>query len=257
MRGLIISIGVLMMLAWMTAVSAEDYRYIPVEELKRFTADPIPPSVADLILVESGHSVDAVVFLLPAPFSRVREEVRKIVKERYGIVQDAEAVKSQYGALEDYPESFRKNVEAELRQLRAQHINVERFKLLNVVSGPYNAVKADAYSELHLRVVDGEDVFGKCCSLVVLYRLDHFMDWPRDNMLHTLLPVFPVRFRVSERWVTKSDVDLMENVKERLGLTYMPHFSSFENVVVAYSDTLERIRIEIDTRERLLGNCGK
>lgn len=241
---------------------AADLRVIPPEQLNRFelTGNSIPRARGEQVLAQDTprgtFRVTRLAVLLPVPFGRVADTVQDLVKRTYGEASSAQAVGGAQFRPQNLAGAQRRAAEQEIEQLRTRGIQIERFKVRTVVSRPYNAISAASFSELNVQVVDGQDVFGTCSSLLLVYRVDHFTDWPRDNSFHTGIPVFPWRFPVEGRLITTTELRILKELQNTLRVNAAPQFSVPSDYrELPDSKVLESIKAALDGLEGSGGIC--
>ncbi len=206
--------------------NADAYEYINAKN----TINDKANRINDLIVITTGEKIlikekkriaERVVFVLPCDFVPVLTVMRDLVNQRLGIIRDETHVTKNYGAfnttgkISEYNAQLRKSLDrigVNLDQFQMQQLDTKRYNILPSVGG---------YSETTIRVLDGAEIFGNACTLVILERTDHWRDWGRE--WHTGIHI-PFKLNMDGSIITETEIQLMEDTKNRLGLKNINYF---------------------------------
>jgi hypothetical protein len=192
----------------------------------------IPLLLGEKLVTEDTRALSAksLVAVVNAEYASVKDWIRAIVAERYGIAKehDGEAGpiprpdedRPPYRGIE-YPPwpplGERLAIFGELGE------TVQQPREYELISLPYNRLESlDGYSELRIRVSDGQDLLGKKATILQIRRRDYSKEWAR---LHHALPLpLPYKNYRAFTVITDTEVKTIEQLKEktsRLRIRYL------------------------------------
>lgn len=218
------------------------YEYMSGDDYERKTHNSIPLKRNEKVLTNEGYQAQAVIFIFSRPYADLLPAARTATAQLWGSVVYSERTASEYGApgFQTSPE-LREIMTQDLAKMRKLNINVESFKLAEATTDAYNALDDKTFSKLLIRIADGKDIFGKICSLVLIRRTDHYLDWYRE--FHTDIPILPFKGAAKVDLVTTSELAFIALVEQALGVPPVAHvFSTLPESVIGSRQTYEQIQ---------------
>ena len=183
----------------------------------------IPLELGEKLLTKETHALgaDSLVVVVNQEYSSIREQIRALVADRYGIANehDNEAGPIPRPREEQFPYQ---GIEYPLWPPLGDGLAafndlakpVSLPKEYELTSWPYNRIESvEGYSQLRIRVTDGNGLLGKRVTIFQIRRRDYSKERAR---LHHALPIpLPYREYVAFTVVTDTEVSIVENLKLR------------------------------------------
>ncbi len=234
------------MLALLVPSVVNAYEYMSGEDYERKTHNPIPLKRNEKVLTNKGYQAQTVIFIFARPYADLLQAARTATAQLWGSVTYFDRTASEYsGAGFQTSPELKEIMMQDLAQMRKLNINVESFKLAEASTDAYNKLDDKTFSKLLIRIADGKDIFGKVCSLVLIRRTDHYMDWYRE--FHTDIPVLPLKGAAKADLVTTSELELVTRMEQALGVPPVAHvFSSIPESVIGSRQTYEQIKQKLN-----------
>lgn len=184
----------------------------------------IPLELGEKLLTKETHALgaDSLVVVVNQEYAIIREQIRALVVDRHGIAEehDTEAgpipkpkeEQPPYQGIE-YP--FWPLLGDGLAVFNDLAKPVSLPKEYELTSRPYNRIESvEGYSQLRIRVTDGNGLLGKQVTLLQIRRRDYSKERAR---LHHALPIpLPYREYLAFTVVTDTEVNIVENLKWRV-----------------------------------------
>jgi hypothetical protein len=165
-----------------------------------------------------AYRTDHVIALVSKDYSSVREELRRLVLTRWGILEEHANETSQIP--KPPPHIVRDDLDwpilgeglVRLTDHNAR-LKIQEYQL---TSQPYNQVAAiRGHSQAVIRASDGTGLLGPEVTILQLTRSDRSREWARSSF-HGLFPLPYKEERMSMGVVTSTEIALIEGLKERL-----------------------------------------
>jgi hypothetical protein len=173
-----------------------------------------------------GYRTYAVIALVNAEYERVRDMLRRLVTEKWGVIEEQynAAGPIQMGpprmgppAVNIVNENLRWPILGEgLAHLAGQR-SLKAVREYQLTSQPYNQIKSlNSFSQVVMRVSDGSTLFDHPVTILQVTRTDRSREWARTHDFHGIIPL-PYK----EEWwsvgiVTSTEITLIEEVKQHL-----------------------------------------
>ncbi|MDP3092885.1 MAG: hypothetical protein Q8N04_19610 [Nitrospira sp.] len=164
------------------------------------------------------YRADHVIALMSMDYDSVREELRKLVLTRWGILEEHDSEKSP---IPEPPADFDRGYTGWWPMLgkglgyvadRSSHLQAREYQL---VSQPYNLVPSiNGHSQSLIRVSDGTGLLGTDVTILQLMRSDRSREWARSSF-HGVIPLPYKEERRSVGVVTSTEIAFVESLKER------------------------------------------
>jgi len=154
-------------------------------------------------------------------YAFIKDQIRTLVAEGYGIVEEHD---SEFGPIprpkEEQPpyRGIEYPLWPPLGAGLAVFDNIVKAgklpKEYELTSRSYNRIEAvDGYSELRIRVTDGEGLLGKKVAILQIMRRDYSKE--RARLHHTLPIPLPYKEYMAFTVVTSTEVNIAESLKQR------------------------------------------
>lgn len=177
--------------------------------------DSIPLLAGERVVLESENLIAKwVVGVVPLNYEDVKIQIEKAVQGKFGVKETREIsvpLESFKVINPNEPESplFGEGFSG-FHQLIP---TMKKTREYVIVSRKYNQFsKVNGHSTSYWRIGDGEAIFGRQCSIIVVRRVDYSREWARG---HTGIPWWPLK-NSSERWlVTETEIGLLNRLKAK------------------------------------------
>lgn len=166
-------------------------------------------------------NVPALFTVFPVPYETIRDRLLSKIRQVFGEDRFFEEKHDDniewnewYGQAAD-PDGFHEQRRREKEQkLASAGILWQSYQEARIMTKTYNEVWwKRGRSQAMFRIIDGRDLFGHACTIVLFTRTDHEL---RFGFLHTI-PI-PVIFMGDDLLATDREVSLIEQVKNELGI---------------------------------------
>ena len=183
----------------------------------------IPLELGEGLLTKENHALgaDSVVAVVNLEYDRARGQIRSLVSDKYGIAGEHDTTQGVIPKPKQEEPPYQ-GVEYPVWPplgvgLAVFNDIVTRTKLpreYEITSQPYNRIEAiDGYSQLRVRVTDGEDLLGKKVAVLQIRRRDYSKERAR---LHHVLPIpLPYKENIAFTVVTSTELNIVESLKQR------------------------------------------
>jgi hypothetical protein len=162
-----------------------------------------------------------VVVVINIPYKRARAELGVLVKNKFGIEFEKEITARVPSASHVNPSLPKDPLFGDgfvdLRVLGNKILEVREFR---IQSGFYHKSGTDNYSKSEWRVVDGDRLFAKACSVVVISRTDRSREWA---WIHPGIPL-PFKTIIETRLVTDTEIGIVETFRKNTGYPKTRYF---------------------------------
>ncbi|THJ24716.1 MAG: hypothetical protein CAF45_004030 [Nitrospira sp. CG24E] len=177
-----------------------------------------------------GYSAYAIIALIDFDYEGVRDTLRLLVRERWGIVEEQD---NSTGPIRDdstmyKAEGYHSPINIINDNLRWPILGQGLTRLAGplasgtareyqLTSQPYNKIESlNGFSQVVIRVSDGNPLFDYPVTILQLTRTDRSREWARTHDFHGVIPL-PYK----EEWwsvgiVTSSEIDLIEELKRSI-----------------------------------------
>lgn len=183
----------------------------------------IPLELGEKLLTKETQvlGADSLIAVVNQEFGAVRDQIHSLIFEKYGIAEEHDTTK---GAIpnpkEDQPPyagvpyPYWPPLGAGLAVFDDIAKSTKKPREYEITSQPYNRIEAlDGYSELRIRITDGEGLWGKKVAVLQIRRHDYSKERAR---LHHVLPIpLPYKEHMAFTVVTNTEVDFVESLKQR------------------------------------------
>ncbi len=205
--------------------NAEAYNFIDGKEFNKWIKEPIPFESGEKVLMGEGKKrVGNIVYLIMHPYVKVKDSLVSIIKDKYGYNNNIERISDESKGWQNrYDKDW---IEKDLQQARALNVNIERYKESCITTNRYNInEEKKQYSELFINIIDGKDVFGYTCTIVILSRVDHWLDWPRE--FHTGIPIPIKKDNIETKLITNTETNIIDQMKIKSGVEYSKYYFTY------------------------------
>lgn len=212
------------------------------------SSDMIPVEKKEKVYLDDEKDpADLAVFLFNAEYEDVKTLLAKNL-ERLGVQEKYEEYSEEYSRYlrDGYDLMEESNLKQEdEKAIESLGINLDRFKSYKIKTDKFNIVeKIKGYSYIEFEIIDGKDIFGNICTLVILIRYDTYKDYLRE--VHTGI-TFPIRKTRTMEMLTDSEVKLMEDLKKQMGAKYMKwYIPDFPYYPLLEIKLMKKLKKEVD-----------
>lgn len=170
-----------------------------------------------------------VIALVSKDYGPVREQLRKQVQERWGILEEHDNETTQIS--DPLPQIIRDDLYwpmlGERLSLLGEDSMPQKIREYQLTSQPYNKVSSiDGHSQAVIRVSDGKPLFDSDVTILQVTRSDRSREWARSSF-HGVVPLPYKEMRASLGVVTSTEISLIEDLKQYLSGLVIRYFVTY------------------------------
>ena len=191
-----------------------------------YLQDSIPANAGERIVMyyktpRGGLQAHWVVVLLNVPYEQMRVTVSDFVQKAFGVESEQEIKSSIQREKKINPSTPKEPLYGNgFVDFYVIGVPMSQGREYRMQSKHYNESWWNNYSKSEWRVIDGNQLFNRPCSLVVVSRTDHSREW---TVLHPGIPL-PFKLTGETKLVTDREVTIIEKIIMNLDRPFVQYF---------------------------------